>query len=82
MVKLYYCHYYHCSVDTLLPCEMTRHHTALFMKSLLKYHYIFQQAFGGIKQMYRCRILIGDSLLQQENNPETTGNVNYYVDYN
>uniref|UniRef100_A0A8C7GE02 Phosphoribosyl pyrophosphate synthetase associated protein 1 n=1 Tax=Oncorhynchus kisutch TaxID=8019 RepID=A0A8C7GE02_ONCKI len=31
---------------------------------------------------YRCRIFISDSLLQQENNPAATGNVNYYVDCN
>jgi hypothetical protein len=30
----------------------------------------------------KCRTLIWASLLQQENNPAATGNVNYYVDYN
>ena len=32
--------------------------------------------------MYRYRILIWASLLQQENNHAATGNVNHYVDYN
>jgi hypothetical protein len=33
-------------------------------------------------EVYRCRILIWASLIQQENNPAATGYVNYYVDYN
>ena len=31
---------------------------------------------------YRCRILIWANLLQQDNNPAATGNVNYHVDFN
>jgi hypothetical protein len=37
---------------------------------------------NGKQIMYRCMILMWASLLQQENNPAATGNVNYCVDYN
>ena len=36
----------------------------------------------AFKVLYRCRIFILASSIQQENNSAATGNVNYYVDYN